>query len=824
MDARTAKQFQLEAVQHAESANALISEAATLVQSGRANEALSLYQNGLRDFQAFQDKWDATIMSGSDASFAEWWRQYVTEQKVLLMSNEGLALSWMGKLDDAIALCESALALSPAGTPTYASLLDCIGGIRYTQQAYAEAEDICQRAHAAYVALAADAEQTAPDSASLYWSQAVTALANSAHASLGRLDHADFEKSFNQAMALAEQHGLPELADKLWLRLASYMLANDASGETIQRVKSERSRRCSRSKDNEFKLEALALTAEFWRERGELEQAREELEEANAIAPPHRQWGLLRQLANISETQGDFQAANDYSQESLALARQLGLPKAIAASLRALVSLHAEKNPAEAEQYLSELRTLGEMDEIKNALLARATVHLGQKQYELALRDLEEANQAMPGDAGVLLALIAALRGMDAKEEALRATKKAAAAIREQIRESGADWRNGFDSLGALHEGAASLAAELERTEEAFTWAEHGKALRLRSRFVGPADAPEAADISYSALRERLRAESARLLLFSVTHRGTLALLCAPDFDKPRAFFFDLTEQSLASLLPSSLQDMTWNTAVFDSISHLSEKLAPCLNEAIGGNENGTLYIVPDSQLYFIPFAALDVDGGSKLIDHCAVAYLPCAAMLVTRTEAGGRPRTCLAVGAGEEHEFSFSEQAAQIATLSWDTSECLKAAKAQEFLDKAPQFDVLHLQCHGQMEGSVPGTRSASILELAEQTRISAVDVYGLSLNAQLVFLNACVSGRFQSRVASEVGGFWEAFLHAGASEIIVTLAYVHPESAQRLALAFYRHWLNGKTSAEALREAQLEIRRQRPNPSDWAAHILIG
>jgi CHAT domain-containing protein len=127
-------------------------------------------------------------------------------------------------------------------------------------------------------------------------------------------------------------------------------------------------------------------------------------------------------------------------------------------------------------------------------------------------------------------------------------------------------------------------------------------------------------------------------------------------------------------------------------------------------------------------------------------------------------------------------------------------------------------------MEGSVPGTRSASILQLAGRTRLSAKDVYGLDLGAELVFLNACVSGRFQSRLSSEVGGFWEAFLHAGARGIIVTLAYVHPESAQRLALAFYRHWLNGQDSGEALRQAQLEVRRERPAPGDWAAHILIG
>jgi hypothetical protein len=369
------------------------------------------------------------------------------------------------------------------------------------------------------------------------------------------------------------------------------------------------------------------------------------------------------------------------------------------------------------------------------------------------------------------------------------------------------------------------LTAELGRTEEAFVWAEHGKALRLRSRFSVPTDAPKPAEIAFSDLRERLRTESARLLFFCVRQRGTLALLCDPDFEQPRAFFIDLTEEALAKLLPSRLQSSgPWNAAVFDALPSLSEKLAPCLSEATRGKESGKLYIVPDSQLYFIPFPALDIDGGSKVIDHCAVIYLPCAAMLFTGPQAQAGSRTCLAIGAGGEHDFSFSEQASQVAALGWDTSECLRDARAQDFLCKASQFNVLHLQCHGHMEGSLQGTRSASILQLADQTIVSAKDIYNLSLNAELVFLNACVSGRFQTRMASDVGGFWEAFLHAGASGVIVTLAYVHPESAQRLALAFYRHWLNGKDSSEALRQAQLEVRRERPEPYHWATHILIG
>jgi tetratricopeptide (TPR) repeat protein len=822
MELSSLQQFQLEARQHAESLSTLLAEAATLVQTGRADEAINLYRAGHRDLQAFHDKWDAEIRSG-DPSFADWWRQYVAEQEATLLTSEGLGLRWMGKLDEAGDLFERALALTPAETPDHALRLHGLGGIRYDQQAFAEAEEFLRRAHAEYAALAANVAQTDSGIASQFWSQAAQVLADSAHAALGRGDHASFEKSLDEAIGFAEQHGLIDLANKLWLRQASYLLGVDASGETVQRVRSERKQRRSRSNDPAFQFEASQMIAEYYREQGLLDEARQELEDARDIAPLHRQWTLLRQLAGIAETQGDTQAALDYSQDALAAARQLGVPQAVIAALRALVSLHAMNNPDEAERYLSEIRASGEMDEIKNALVSRAIIYCQQKRFELALQDIDEAERAMPEDPGVLLARVALLRGMDAKEEALRVTERAAAAFREQIRRSGADWKSGLDSLAALHESGAFLAAELGRNEEAFEWAEKGKALRLRSRFIAPEDAPKTTDISFPALRERLRAESATLLFFCVTHRGTLALLCDPDFDKPRAFFLDLTEQSLARLMPAGLQDMTWNAAVFDALRPLSEKLAPCLGEALSRKENSILYIVPDSQLYFVPFAALHVDGGSKVIDHCAVIYLPCAAMLVSRPRAGVRSRTCLAAGKGGEHGFSFSEQAAQIAALGWEASECLMEARAQDFLNKAPNFNVLHLQCHGQMEGSLPGTRSASILELADR-RLSAKDVYGLSLTAELVFLNACVSGRFQSRLASEVGGFWEAFLHSGASGIIVTLAYVNPESAQRLALAFYRHWLNGKGSGEALRQAQLEVRQEKPEPCDWATHILIG
>ena len=69
------------------------------------------------------------------------------------------------------------------------------------------------------------------------------------------------------------------------------------------------------------------------------------------------------------------------------------------------------------------------------------------------------------------------------------------------------------------------------------------------------------------------------------------------------------------------------------------------------------------------------------------------------------------------------------------------------------------------------------------------------------------------------------EGFLRAGAATLVATLVYVNPAEALDLILAFYRHWLSGSlTKAEALRQAQLELRRCHPEPEHWATHILVG
>jgi CHAT domain-containing protein len=341
-------------------------------------------------------------------------------------------------------------------------------------------------------------------------------------------------------------------------------------------------------------------------------------------------------------------------------------------------------------------------------------------------------------------------------------------------------------------------------------------------------------DVNFDDIWDLLAAESLAMAMFCVTGRGTLTLVLDPKEKEPQCVFVDLTEAELKTLIPAELDSEEWNKALFQALPTLSKKLGPPLREVM--KHCATLYLVPDSRLYFVPFAALTFDHGSRLIEHCALAYAPSAAVLrwcrSRRTKSV--ERTCLALGVGSagdgQKSISFAEQTRNIvAEQKWTKLKLLldDEATVQRFLDEAPHFTALHLSCHGRVEASKPGALSASYLELHGHMPLSAKAVFALNgqLQAELVFLNACLSGRFQSEIGSEVGGFWEAFLHAGAASLVATLTYVDPGPAQQLAQNFYQRWLSKNlTKAEALRQVQLLMHRQNIPPSHWASHILIG
>jgi len=112
-----------------------------------------------------------------------------------------------------------------------------------------------------------------------------------------------------------------------------------------------------------------------------------------------------------------------------------------------------------------------------------------------------------------------------------------------------------------------------------------------------------------------------------------------------------------------------------------------------------------------------------------------------------------------------------------------------------------------------------------AEDGILTAEDISGLNLsNTELVVLSACETGLGDIQDTEGVFGMRRAFVLAGAKTLIMSLWKVADKQTQELMVGVYRRILSGQHRAEALRKAQLDIRKKYPKPYYWGAFICQG
>lgn len=133
-----------------------------------------------------------------------------------------------------------------------------------------------------------------------------------------------------------------------------------------------------------------------------------------------------------------------------------------------------------------------------------------------------------------------------------------------------------------------------------------------------------------------------------------------------------------------------------------------------------------------------------------------------------------------------------------------------------------LALAGEGVVQPAVPG-----LLALAptrgDDGLLRAAEIATLRLNAQLVVLSACNTGR--GRITGDgVMGLARSFLVAGVPTVVASLWKVPDEATKTLMVAFYQALPKHRDRASALRQAMLETLETHPNPRDWSAFITIG
>jgi len=91
-------------------------------------------------------------------------------------------------------------------------------------------------------------------------------------------------------------------------------------------------------------------------------------------------------------------------------------------------------------------------------------------------------------------------------------------------------------------------------------------------------------------------------------------------------------------------------------------------------------------------------------------------------------------------------------------------------------------------------------------------------------VVLSACQTNLGDLSEGDELLGLTRAFFFAGTPTVVASLWNVEDESTALLMERFYTHLRGGMGKAEALRQTQLEVREQYPNPYYWAGFVLTG
>jgi len=282
------------------------------------------------------------------------------------------------------------------------------------------------------------------------------------------------------------------------------------------------------------------------------------------------------------------------------------------------------------------------------------------------------------------------------------------------------------------------------------------------------------------------------------------------------------------------------------------------------------LIIVPDGILYYLPFETLKILPGTGLyennflVEQFKISYVPsCSSLLFLlerKTPKFSAPRI-LALGNPmltgtdlKEDPFSqpvslieklYADQGFDLSPLPFSRKEVKNVVKffnkknrhiyldsrANEALIKSlplKDYQVIHFACHGLLDEYFR-FRSALVLSGGknddEDGFLQVREIYNLKMNAEMIVLSACQTGRGKLEQGEGVLGLPRIFFYTGAQSVLTSLWRIHDKSTSKFMNLFYEYLFQGKSKVQALRMAKLRMMKSRfSHPHYWAAFVLNG
>jgi len=158
-------------------------------------------------------------------------------------------------------------------------------------------------------------------------------------------------------------------------------------------------------------------------------------------------------------------------------------------------------------------------------------------------------------------------------------------------------------------------------------------------------------------------------------------------------------------------------------------------------------------------------------------------------------------------------------------------SATKSQFKYEYRNADIIHLAAHAEIDLNRPVYSRFIFAREADRTESSCLHAYeilSMPLDAQMVVLSACNTGRGKFIEGEGMMSLARCFYQAGCRGLITSLWDIDDKSTSQLMDLFYHSIFNGQTKDGALREAKLKFIANTDNihaaPYFWAGLVNVG
>ena len=250
------------------------------------------------------------------------------------------------------------------------------------------------------------------------------------------------------------------------------------------------------------------------------------------------------------------------------------------------------------------------------------------------------------------------------------------------------------------------------------------------------------------------------------------------------------------------------------------------------------LIIIPDDELNYLPFEALQDASKVYLIEKYSLQYNFSTSLLVTNSTNTSKDGILAMAPFSSK---SFNEKGKQTFTaLPASRQEIVNLAGTilldslatkKNFMNLAGNYGIVHLATHASADNENPQRSFINFYPGNEDYILYAGEIYDMQLDStDLVILSACETGAGKLVKGEGLMSLSRAFAYAGCQNIITSLWKAEDISTSYILQQLHGYLANGYSKDQALQNAKKDLLTNEDidpmykSPNYWAHLVFIG